>query len=340
LRARPIEEEDHDMAVRKKLLLPSSMRRAGWAVLERRSDVEAIAFDMNIAPQDFHRLLADAHAVALSLTPFGDAEARVAPQLQVVARHGVGYDLVDVPALTRHRIPLMVTGTANSPSVAEQALFFMLALAKRGAALDAMVRQRRWQDRLREALPVDLFAKTVLVVGFGRIGTRVAKACLALGMSVRVYDPYVPASAVSAAGCIAEADLDVALPLADFVTIHCPRTPETEGMFGAQRLARMRASAYLVNTARGGIIDESALHDALTSGLIAGAGLDVFECEPPHDDNPLLALPNVIAAPHMAGVTQEGMDRMAVSVAENILSVLDGKPRLENVINPEVFGHR
>jgi D-3-phosphoglycerate dehydrogenase len=340
LRARPIDEEKRDMAARKKLLLPSSMRRAGWEVLERRTDVEAIAFDMNMPTQAFHRLLADAQAVALSLTPFGEAEARAAPHLQVVARHGVGYDLVDVPALTRHRIPLMVTGTANSPSVAEQALFFMLALAKRGAALDAMVRERRWQDRLREALPVDLFAKTVLVVGFGRIGTRVAKACLALGMSVRVYDPYVPAPAVAAAGCIPEAELDAALPLADFVTIHCPRTPETEGMFGTHRLARMQGTAYLVNTARGGIIDESALHAALTGGVIAGVGLDVFAREPPADDSPLLGLPNVIAAPHMAGVTQEGMDRMAISVAENILSVLDGKPRLENVINPEVFGHR
>ena len=328
------------MGVKKKLLLPSSMKRAGWEVLAARSDIEAIAFDMSIAPEAFHRLLADAHGVALSLTPFGEAEARAAPHLQVVARHGVGYDLVDVPALTRHRIPLMVTGTANSPSVAEQALHFMLVLAKRSVALDAMVRERRWSQRLSEALPTDLFGKTLLVVGFGRIGTRIAKACLALGMTVRVYDPYVPAAAIAGAGCSAETDLDAALPHADFVTIHCPRTPETTGMFGTQRLARMKPTAYLVNTARGGIIDETALHVALTTGVIRGAGLDVFEREPPQDDNPLLSLPNVIAAPHMAGVTQEGMDRMAVSVAENLLSVLDGKPKLENIINPEVFGHR
>jgi D-3-phosphoglycerate dehydrogenase len=328
------------MGVKKKLLLPSSMKHAGWEVLHARSDIEAIAFDMNITPDAFHRLLADAHGVALSLTAFGEAEARAAPHLQVVARHGVGYDLVDVPALTRHRIPLMVTGTANSPSVAEQALHFMLALAKRSVALDAMVRERRWSQRLSEALPTDLFGKTLLVVGFGRIGTRIAKACLALGMTVRVYDPYVPAAAVAGAGCIAETDLDAALPLADFVTIHCPKTLQTVGMFGAERLARMKPAAYLVNTARGGIIDEIALHSALTAGVIAGAGLDVFEREPPHDDNALLSLPNVIAAPHMAGVTREGMDRMAVSVAENLLSVLDGQPKLENVINPEVFGHR
>ena len=120
---------------------------------------------------------------------------KAAPNLRVVARHGVGYDTVDVPALTRHNIPLMVTGIANSPSVAEQALFFMFALAKRGAAMHALVRENRWADRL-SALPVDLFGKTVLVIGFGRIGSRLAKACLALGMSVLVYDPYVSASAI------------------------------------------------------------------------------------------------------------------------------------------------
>lgn len=329
------------MAVQKrKLLLPSNMKPAGLEVLARRGDLELVVYDMHIGPEAFHRLLADAHGVALSATPFGEAEARAAPHVQVVARHGVGYDAVDVPALTRHRIPLLVSGTANSPSVAEQALHFMLVFAKRSAALDAMVREQRWLQRLSEPLPVDLFEKTLLVVGFGRIGTRIARACLALGMKVRVYDPYVPAPAIAASGCVPEADLDAALPHADFVTIHCPKTHETNGMFDAARLARMKPTAWLINTARGGIIDEVALHAALTTGVIRGAGLDVFEREPPQAANPLLRLPNVIAAPHMAGVTQESMDRTAVAVAENLLSVLDGQPRLENVINPEVFGHR
>ncbi|HZP86773.1 MAG TPA: hydroxyacid dehydrogenase [Burkholderiales bacterium] len=327
-------------SAKKKLLIPSNMSRKGWAVLGGRSDIEAIAFDMTIASAEFHALLRDADGVALSLTRFGEAELQAGPNVRAVARHGVGYDMVDVAACTRHRVPLFVTGTANSPSVAEHALSFMLALAKRTEPLNAMVRERRWAQRLAEPLPIDLFGKTLLVVGFGRIGTRIAKACVALGMAVRVYDPYVPASAVSAAGCIAEVDLDAALPQADFVTIHCPKTPETTNMFDATRLASMKSSAYLINTARGGIIDEAALQVALTEGRISGAGLDVFEREPPADDNPLLSNPKVIAAPHMAGVTREAMDRMAIAVAENLLSVIDGKPKLENVVNPEVFGHR
>jgi D-3-phosphoglycerate dehydrogenase len=256
--------------------------------------------------------------------------------MQVVGRIGVGYDAVDVPALTKKKIPLMVAGTANSPSVAEQAMFMMMTLAKRGAELNAMVQANQWNKRMT-AVPVDLFGKTVLIVGFGRIGTRSAKRCQAMEMKVLVFDPYKPAADIKAAGCEAVTDLDAALPKADFVTIHCPKTPETVGMFNAARLARMKPTAYLVNTARGGIIDEPALHAALTTGKLAGAGLDVYEKEPVQPDNPLLKLPNVISAPHMAGVTKESLDRMGLQTAKNILSALDGKPIRENVINQEVL---
>jgi D-3-phosphoglycerate dehydrogenase len=327
------------VTAKKKVLLPAMMARAGWDVIKNRDDVEAGAFEFNIPTPAFHALLRDVDGVALGLTPFGEAELKAAPNLRVVARHGVGYDSVDVAALTRHNVPLMVTGIANSPSVAEHALFLMLALAKRGASMHAIVQEGRWGDRLTE-LPVDLFGKTLLVVGFGRVGTRIAKFCLALGMTVLVYDPYVQAEAIAAAGCSPVTGLDAALPRADFVTIHCPKTDETRGMFNAARLARMKPTAYLVNTARGGIIDETALHAALMSSVIRGAGLDVFDREPPSPDNPLLSLPNVVMAPHMAGVTKESFDRMAVAVATNLLDVLDGKPNMDHVVNKEVLVHR
>ena len=327
-------------SARKTVLLPNTMARAGWEAIKRRADINAIPFAFDLPTPEFHRLLSDADAVALSLTPFGEAELEAAPKVRVVARHGVGYDLVDVPALSRRRIPLMVTGTANSPSVAEQALCFMLALAKRDFGFDRLVKEKRWKERLAEPLPVDLFGRTVLIVGFGRIGTRVAKMCRAFEMEVAVYDPYVSATAIVTAGYRAEPDLDAALRQADFVTIHCPKTPETIGMFNRDRLSKMKPSAFLINTARGGIIDEAALHRALSAGVIRGAGLDVFDREPPAEDNLLLTAPNLIAAPHMAGVTAESLDRMALSVAENIVSALDGKPNLDNVVNKEVFGHR
>ena len=327
------------VTTKRKLLLPAMMSRAGWDVITQRDDVEAVAYEYSLATPAFHALLRDVDGVALGLTPFGEAELQAASKLRVVARHGVGYDSVDVAALTRHNIPLMVTGIANSPSVAEQALFFMLALAKRGASMHAMVRDARWADRLNE-LPVDLFGKTLLVIGFGRVGTRVAKFCLALGMTVLVYDPYVKAESIEAAGCSPAGALDAALSRADFVTIHCPKTRETQGMFNASRLARMKQTAYLINTARGGIVDEAALYTALTSGALAGAGLDVFDREPPLADSPLLGLPQVILAPHMAGVTKESFDRMAIAVARNLLEFLDGKPNQDHVVNREVLIHR
>jgi D-3-phosphoglycerate dehydrogenase len=178
----------------------------------------------------------------------------------------------------------------------------------------------------------------VLIIGFGRIGTRTAKRCLAMEMNVLIYDPYKGASDVKAAGCEPIADLDAALPRSDFVSIHCPKTSETVGMFNATRLQRMKPSAYLINTARGGIVEEKALHQALVSGKLAGAGLDVFEQEPPPMGHSLFALPNVIMAPHVAGVTREAVDRMSEQTARNILSALDGAPIRQNVINPDVLG--
>jgi len=177
----------------------------------------------------------------------------------------------------------------------------------------------------------------VLIVGFGRIGTRTAKRCLAMEMHVLVYDPYKSAAEIKAAGCEVVADLDAALPRADFVTIHCPKTPETVGMFNADRIKLMKPTAYLINTARGGIVVEKALHEALVSGKLAGAGLDVFEQEPPPVGQPLHGLPNVIMAPHVAGVTIEAVERMSEQTARNILSALDGEPIRANVINQDIL---
>jgi D-3-phosphoglycerate dehydrogenase len=319
--------------------VPSVMGAGGRRLLDARDDVEVVAFPTTLSAAEFHTLLrsgGEVHGAILGLTRFGETECALARGLEVVARIGVGYDTIDVPALTRRRVPLMLAGTANSSSVAEHALFLILTLAKRGGELDVLVRAGRWAERMT-AVPVDLLGKTVLVVGFGRTGTRVAKRCLGMEMTVIVYDPYLPAENIRAAGCEPVSDLDAALPRADFVTIHCPRSAETIGMFGAARLQRMKKTAFLVNTARGGIVDEGALHTALTAGTFAGAGIDVFDPEPPPPDHPLLQLTNLVTSPHIAGVTRESIDRMAVQTAYNVLSVFDGKPIRENAVNPEVF---
>ncbi|MBV9533541.1 MAG: hydroxyacid dehydrogenase [Bradyrhizobium sp.] len=324
---------------KKRILVTESMSGPGRALLTGRDDIEFVEFPNMISAENFVAMLraqAPVHGVALGATRFGEAELEASQDMKVVTRIGVGYDTVDVPALSRRNIPLMVAGTANSPSVAECALFMMLTLAKRAAEMHAIVRNGNWNDRLGK-LPYDLFGKTVLIVGFGRIGSRTAKRCQAMEMQVLVYDPYKSAANIGSAGCQAEPELNAALPHADFVSIHCPKTAETVGLFDAARLRLMKPSAYLINTARGGIVDERALYDALVSGKLAGAGLDVFEREPPPVENPLLNLPNVLTAPHVAGVTNEAVDRMSEQTARNILSALDGDPIRQNVVNQEVL---
>jgi D-3-phosphoglycerate dehydrogenase / 2-oxoglutarate reductase len=325
---------------KKKIFITESMSRPGRALLSARDDIDLIEFPNMISQADFNAKLkehAPVHGVALGGTRFGDPELESSKDMLVVTRIGVGFDAVDVPALSRRKVPLMVAGTANSPSVAECALFMMLTLAKRATEMHSLVRDNRWPERLG-MLPFDLYGKTILIIGFGRIGSRTAKRCLAMEMNVLIFDPYKPASDIKATGCEPVTDLDAALPRADFVSIHCPKNPETIGMFNADRLKRMKPTAFLINTARGGIVDEAALHAALSSRKLAGAGLDVFEQEPPPAGHALFALPNVISAPHVAGVTVEAVDRMSEQTARNILSVLDGDPLRQNVINQDVLG--
>jgi D-3-phosphoglycerate dehydrogenase len=319
------------------ILLPENIAPDGLKPLQGRTDVELRRFAGNIAQADFRALLPGAHGAVLGLTPFGDPELAAGPDMRVVARIGVGYDTIDVPALTRRKVPLMITGVANSVSVAEQALAFMFAFAKRVADMHARVVSHRWNSRF-ENFPADLYQKRVVIVGFGRIGARMARRCVALEMDTLVYDPHVSQDHIRMVGATPVADLDAALAQADYVSIHCPKTPATIDLFDAARLARMKRGSVLINTARGGIVNEAALAAALTSGHLYGAGLDVLASEPPEANNPLLTLPNVIAAPHMAGVTLEAWNRMAFTAMRNVLEVLDGQPNREHTVNPEVYG--
>ena len=321
---------------KRKVMLPNNMGSQGVDIIRARDDIEMIIYPSGITQEDFLPMLADVAGIALSGTPFRQSAMDAAPAMQVVTRIGVGVDAVEIPALTARRVPLLTAGTANSTSVAEQGFHLMIALAKKHGQQDGLVRNGGWHDR-HQAPPMELSGKNVLVVGFGRIGTRQAKRCNGFDMNVSVYDPFVDAAVIKAAGCTPVTDLDAALPSMDFVTLHCPKKPDTVNMFNAARFAKMKKGAFIVNTARGGIINEPDLYAALVSGHIAGAGLDVFEQEPTPLDNPLLTLNNVISSPHMAGVTVEAIQAMAVATANNILSVLDGHPNRENTINPEVY---
>ncbi len=319
----------------KKVLVVQPMHEAGYEVLRRRDD---IAFEVliDVSEEELAAKVAEADAVILRGGRMTAEMVSTAPRLKILSRHGVGLDNVPVAALTARRIPLTVVGAASAPSVAEHALYMMMCLAKQALRYDRETRAGNFALRYTNG-QVELWRKTVLVVGHGRIGSLIARRCRALEMEVLVADPYIDRKLITAAGHRPVDDFRAVLPEVDFVTLHVPLTEETRGMIGRDELAAMRPSAFLVNTARGEVVDETALVAALEAGTIAGAGLDVFADEPPDPGHPLFRLDNVIVSPHSAGSSLECAERVAVRAAQNVLDAFDGRLDPEFVVNPEVL---
>ena len=289
-----------------------------------------------VTPQTIAASMPKAEAIIVRATRIDRDFLAHAPKLRICARHGVGYDAVDVPALTERGIPLTVTPDANALSVAEHAMMLMLNIARGTAAYDAKVRDLSWSNP-----PVpgtfDLAGKTVLVMGFGRIGGRVARLCNAFGMRVLVRDPFIPQNTIKGAGFIPVKDLAAGLAEADVVTIHLPSNAETRGMVNGEFLASIKPGGVLINTARGTLVDEQALAGALSSGHLKAAGLDVFWEELATPDNPLLKLPNVVLTPHSAAATEQGLYRMAMSCAESIIQCFENRLDPDVVINSDTL---
>lgn len=323
---------------KKRVLIPNILGAEGKRMLRERDDIEVVEFPNTIEQGQFQALLESfdaVHGVVLGLTGFGTAELQRTMGLQVVSRIGVGFDAVDIPAMTEAAIPVMVCANANHRAVAEHTLGFMLSLAKRTQALTNLVRNGNWHQRY-DYLPSELEGREVLLIGCGRIGARVATLLVAMGMQVKVYDPYLTPQKLPH-GVELVAVLENGLASADYVSLHCPKNAETVGLLSAERLALMKPHAYVINTARGGIVDEEALYQALAEKRIAGAALDVFLPEPPPHGSGLLSLDNLICSPHLAGVSREAVSRMAKLAAGNVLDVFDAEPNHENTVNPQVF---
>jgi D-3-phosphoglycerate dehydrogenase len=287
-------------------------------------------------PDEIQAKAPGADAILIRTAPLPGAVIEAAPRLKVVSRHGVGYDNIDVAACTRRRVPVTVVGDVNSVPVAEHALMLILALAKRTVAHDRAMREGNWA--IRDAFGMtELAGKALLVMGFGRIGKAVARRAAAFDMQVHVFDPYVSDNVVADMGYQPVREVTAALPGMDYVSVHMPLSPQTRNMLDAAALARLKPSASVICTARGGIVDEAALAEALISGRLRGAGLDVFEQEPPPDDLPLLKLENVVLSPHCAGLTAESAVRMSTVAAQNCLDALAGKLNADLVVNREVL---
>ncbi len=274
---------------------------------------------------------------------------QAAPGLVVIGRHGVGYDTVDIRAATELRIPVVYTPAANTESVAEIAVGFIIALGRKMLiAHTAMQSEQLISDSFtlsvmaqrRGLVNSDLWGKTLGVIGVGRIGSCVSRKMIAaFNLRVLGYDPYVDAETLASYGVRKVESLAEMLPQCDFVTVHCPGGAETWHMMNAQTLAWMKPSAYLINTARGTIVDEAALVQVLQSKQIAGAAMDVYDPEPPQPGNPLLHMENVIATPHFCAMTAESLYNMGTMVAQGVVDVLRGT-RPQYLVNPEIWDVR
>ncbi|MCB2078413.1 MAG: hydroxyacid dehydrogenase [Novosphingobium sp.] len=278
--------------------------------------------------------LAETSVIVIRTTEIGDDLFARMPNLKAIVKHGAGVDNIDIPAATARKVMVANTpGGQNSTAVAEGAVALMLALLRQVREMDTLVRGNRWNERWTTRLG-DLTGARVGLIGYGRIARYVAQICGAgFGCEIAAYDPYLSDADLRDAGIV---PLDLPeLMTCDVVSIHVPLTETTRGLVGASELARMPPHGIIVNCSRGGIIDESALADTLRAGRIAGAGIDVFEAEPPPSDHPLFGLPNAILSPHVAGVTESGMKGMALHVAEVIETVAAGGIP-ETLLNKEV----
>jgi D-3-phosphoglycerate dehydrogenase len=266
----------------------------------------------------------DCDAVLARTAPFPKEVIEAGKKLKVIARHGVGCDNIDVKAATERGIWVTFTPEANANSVAEYTIGMIIALARCFPASDKAVRADNWE--IRNKLPaIDLAGKTLGLVGAGRVGSMVAKkAFFGLDMKVVVFDPYIKEiKDVPEAKIVT--DTEIIFRDSDFISLHVPATSETKGMICKKYFDIMKEGAFLVNAARGEIVNEKDLYETLKSKRIAGAALDVFDPEPPKADNPLYALDNVILSPHNAALTREAMTRMALGAAMGIDDVLSGR---------------
>ena len=280
--------------------------------------------------------LPDVHAVLLRTASLGAEGIESARSLQVISRHGVGFDNIDVGAAARRGIPVLITPEANLRSVAEHVFALALAVSRNLIPADRYVRDGRFADR-DDLVGRELFGTTLGIVGLGRIGAEVAGiGAGGFGMEVLGHDPNLEPDEVRDRGAEPTPLADL-LGACDLLTVHVPLSEATRGMIGRRELASMRPGAVLIQASRGGVVDEDALVEALRSGRLAGAGIDVFDAEPPPKDHPFFALDNVVLTPHAAAFTEQALRRMAMDAARGIIDVLDGADPLDP---PEGAGWR
>ena len=320
-----------------KIAVLGEIHQDGWRVFENNK-LESFEL-INFEESNLKSELREVDAILLRTAKLSNDVISYCKKLKIVSRHGVGYDNVNIDYLSENNIALGITSTSNAVSVAEHVLTSFLYLSKNIHLSDKLTREGRFNDK--SSLPnfFELYQKNIVIFGFGRIGRAVAKRCLGFEANVYVYDPFVSKNVVEENNCKV-IDKTSGLKIADYISIHLPLNNNTKNFINEQELSIMKETAIVVNTARGGIINETSLVNALQNKTILGAGLDVFEKEPPDENHPLFNLDNIILSPHNAALTIECRKRMAIESAENIAFFLlnNKKLNLNNIVNREKLG--
>ena len=335
--SRHIGDQPYGDAALKKVVVTEKLHEHGMAILAARKDVAVV-----YAQGDKNRVLEeipDAHGILVRTLALEASDLAAATQLEVVSRHGVGCDNIAVGHCSERNIPVAIAADSNTISVIEHVMMMMLALNKRAFQYDEITRSGRFAERSQH-FTSELHGKNVLIVGFGRIGKRLAPLCKAFGMHVTVADIALDHAYAAEIGVETVDDFRTRLPQTDYLTVHVPLDQSTQGLIGAAEFSALPQHAIVINCARGGVVDEAALAEAVQHNQIAATGVDVFAQEPPASDNPLLTLPNSVLTPHNAAGTAESLSRMAAFSAQNILDAFDGLLTRERLINPEILDHR
>ena len=311
----------------KKILIIQPIHQEGIKLLQNNSEYEYEIVE-NTDINFLKNKIKDCDGVSIRTANLSGEVIDAGDNLKIISRHGVGYDNIDLEASKKKNITLAITATANAVAVAEHVMFMILNISKMGNMYDETVKNGNFNKRNKLPKTVELWNKNILIAGFGRIGKALIKRCLGFEMNVFIYDPYVSEETIKNQGGKKVENLIKASMDMDIVSLHIPLNEETKNIINYELLKSMKKNCIIINAARGGILNEVDLDRALNEGLIFGAGLDVFETEPPSKNNPLLKNKKVFLSPHAAAFTEECMTRMGKETIQNIIDFFDGN--LEN----------
>ena len=315
----------------KKILVIQPIHEAGIKLLESNPNYEFEVVE-NVDAEFLKSKIKDCDGASIRTAKLTSDVIEAANNLKIISRHGVGYDNIDLEASKKNNLTLAITATANAVAVAEHVMFMLLNISKRKNMYDDTVKSGKFSDRNKLPKTVELWSKNILIAGFGRIGQALIKRCLGFEMNVFVYDPFVSKDVIEKLGGIKVESMEDTCKDMDAISLHIPLNDKTKNIINYDLLKTMKNNCIIINAARGGIVNEVDLDKALNEDLIFGAGLDVFEIEPPEANNPLLKNDKVFLSPHTASFTEECMTRMGKETVQNIIDFFDEKLEKSKIV--------